>query len=91
MTIIKIIILPLLLIKLNFTQVVVSGPSMQPTLTGDDVNGYEYELREATECILQGKNECEKFPFVQSEMLCKTMDALRASWNFVYPFECCKN
>ena len=32
----------LLLIKLNFTQVVVSGPSMQPTLTGDDVNGYEY-------------------------------------------------
>ena len=56
-----------------------------------DVNGYEYELREATECILQGKTECEKFPFVQSEMPCKTMDALRASWNFVYPFECCKN
>ena len=32
-------------------------------------------------------SECEKYPFVQSEVLCKTMDALRASWNFVYPFE----
>ena len=33
------------------------------------------------------KTECKKYPFSQSEVLCKTMDALRASWNFVYPFE----
>ena len=51
------------------------------------VNGYEFEIIEATDCILDGKIECEKYPFVQSEVLCKTMDALRASWNFVYPFE----
>ena len=30
-----------LIVKINFTQVVVSGPSMQPTLIGDSENGYE--------------------------------------------------
>ena len=48
----------------------------------------EYEIIEATDCILEGRTECKTYPYQYSEILCKTMDALRASWNFIYPFEC---
>lgn len=51
------------------------------------VNGYEYELVHATECILSGKTESDVHTFKKSEDLCATMDALRANWNMKYPWE----
>lgn len=52
-----------------------------------DVNGYEYELIHATDCILSGKTESDVHTFEKSRNLCKTMDSFRADWNFKYPFE----
>jgi len=51
------------------------------------VNGYEYELVHATECILAGKTESNVHTFEKSEALIDMMDALRRDWNFKYPFE----
>jgi len=52
-----------------------------------DVNGYEYELIEANECILKGKIESDIHSFQRSIDLCKIMDQLRNDWGFKYPFE----
>lgn len=52
-----------------------------------DVNGYEYELIDATKCILEGKTESSVHPHHRSVELCTLMDTLRKEWNFKYPFE----
>lgn len=52
-----------------------------------DVNGYEYEMLEATDLILAGKIESMVHTFEKSRELCKMMDTLRKDWNFKYPFE----
>lgn len=52
-----------------------------------NVNGYEYELIHATDCILQGKTESNVHTFKKSRELIKTMDKLRKSWKLKYPFE----
>lgn len=52
-----------------------------------DVNGYEYEMITATECILNGKTECDVHPYSTSIALCNAMDSLRKDWKMVYPFE----
>ncbi len=51
------------------------------------VNGYEYELIHATECILEGKTESTVHTFKKSQDLCATMDLLRDDWNMNYPWE----
>ena len=51
------------------------------------VNGYEYELIDATNCILAGKLESEVHTHQRSNELCILMDTLRKDWNFKYPFE----
>lgn len=51
------------------------------------VNGYEYEMIHATECILAGKIESDIHTFERTRTLCKTMDDLRVDWGFKYPFE----
>lgn len=52
-----------------------------------DVNGYEYEMRHVTECILNGKLESDIYPHKTSIELCKMMDTLRNDWGMKYPFE----
>ena len=51
------------------------------------VNGYEYELIHATECILNNQTESNVHTFEKSMNLCKVMDDLRADWNMKYPWE----
>lgn len=51
------------------------------------VNGYEYELIHATDCILNGKTESQVHTFEKSKNLCQIMDDLRADWNMKYPWE----
>jgi len=51
------------------------------------INGYEYEMIEATDCILQGKLQSEKFKHEDSIKLCQIMDRLRDDWKMKYPFE----
>ena len=52
-----------------------------------DVNGFEYQLIEASECILNGKTESEVHSYQRSIDLCQIMDQLRNDWGFKYPFE----
>jgi len=51
------------------------------------VNGYEYELAHASDCILSGKKESPVHNFFKSQSLCTLMDTLRADWNMKYPWE----
>lgn len=50
-------------------------------------NGYEYEMEKATNSILQGKTEAEGWRMRDSAAVCSVMDAMRAQWGLVYPFE----
>ena len=50
-------------------------------------NGYNYEAEEVADCIHAGKLESEVVPLDETITLMKTMDELRAQWNFVYPME----
>ena len=52
-----------------------------------NVNGFEYQLENATECILNGKIESDIHTFQHSIELCKMMDVLRNDRGFKYPFE----
>ena len=52
-----------------------------------DVNGFEYQLINATECIREGKIESDIHGFERSIQLCEIMDMLRKDWGMKYPFE----
>jgi len=52
-----------------------------------DVNGYEYEMLHATDCILKGKIVSDVHTPEKSITLCNMLDTLRKDWNFKYPFE----
>ena len=52
-----------------------------------DVNGFEYQLINATECIREGKIESDIHGFERSIQLCEIMDMLRKDWEMKYPFE----
>lgn len=50
-------------------------------------NGYNYEAVEVMACMRAGKLESEVMPLDETISIMKTMDTLRAQWNFVYPSE----
>jgi dihydrodiol dehydrogenase / D-xylose 1-dehydrogenase (NADP) len=39
------------------------------------------------DCIQNGKIECETMPLDESIEIVKTLDKIRASWNYKYPCE----
>ena len=51
------------------------------------INGYEYEIEDATKCILAGKMESARHESQAALAICATLDALRAQWHLVYPSE----
>ena len=60
-----------------------------------DVNGYEYETREVIRCVNAGRSPDAEKPVLESPIhthedslaICRLMDAFRAEWGIVYPFE----
>ncbi len=50
-------------------------------------NGYEFEARAVMDCILRGETECELMPLDQTLEIMKTLDEIRAQWDFRYPSE----
>jgi len=52
-----------------------------------DINGFEYQLIHATECINKGLIQSDVHSFQRSIDLCEFMDMLRADWGMKYPFE----
>ena len=53
----------------------------------EQVNGYEYEFREAVRCIEEGKRESDSMPLKDTIEVMDMMDSLRKTWGVVYPQE----
>ena len=53
----------------------------------EQVNGYEYEFREAVRCIGEGKTEPDSMPHADTLAVMEMMDSLRKEWGVVYPQE----
>ena len=47
-------------------------------------NGYEYEIREVTECIRSGKRQSDTHPLINTLAVMQLMDGLRRLWGVVY-------
>lgn len=52
-----------------------------------DASGFEYQTREAMECIQSGQLESSRMPHTQTIGAMKIMDAIRSQAGFRYPFE----
>ncbi len=50
-------------------------------------NGFEYEIKEVTDCIQAGKNESEIMPVSESKAIIETMDNIRDQIDLHYPQE----
>jgi predicted dehydrogenase len=50
-------------------------------------NGYEYEAMEVMNCIQAGKLESEVMPLDDSLSIMRTLDEVRAQWDYTYPSE----
>ncbi len=53
----------------------------------DNTNGFEYEIKEATDLILQGKFQSLTISWEDTISIMEICDKLRAQWGFVYPEE----
>ena len=53
----------------------------------EQVNGYEYEFREAVSCIEEGKRESDAMPLKDTIEVMELMDSLRKTWGVIYPQE----
>jgi predicted dehydrogenase len=53
----------------------------------EQITGFEYQVQTAVDCIGKGLCECEAVPHAESVAIMRQMDALRAQWGLVYPFE----
>ncbi len=51
------------------------------------VNGFEYEINEAAECIEKGQLESKHIPHMLTIEIMKEMDALRNAWGMKFPNE----
>jgi len=52
-----------------------------------EVNGFEYEIREAQRCVLEGKTESSVMTAAQSIAVMEIMDEVRRQNDLVFPFE----
>ncbi len=48
------------------------------------VNGFAYELREATRCLAAGLKESPGLPLDESLAMMRLMDAIRKDWDLKY-------
>ena len=55
----------------------------------EQINGYEYEFREAVRCIGEGKTQPDSMPHGDTLEVMELMDGLRRQWGVVYPQEQC--
>ena len=59
----------------------------KPVKAPKQITGYEYEVYSCMEAIEKGEKECWEMPHEETIRIMKQMDALRAEWGIVYPFE----
>lgn len=51
------------------------------------ITGYEYEVESALRALDEGRLECPEMPHEETLRIMTLMDALRAQWGMVYPFD----
>lgn len=51
------------------------------------VTGYEYEVQSAMKAIREGRVECPEMPHMESVLMMRLMDNIRAAWDVRYPYE----
>ncbi|OUM96576.1 MAG: dehydrogenase [Thermobacillus sp. ZCTH02-B1] len=57
------------------------------TFTDDrDTRGYNFEAMEAMRCLREGRKESDVMPLDETLAVMRTLDAIRAQWNLVYPY-----
>ena len=52
-----------------------------------EINGFEYEIREVTECVRSKKTHSDTFKPKDSIAVLRLMDKIRRSWNMKFSFE----
>lgn len=53
----------------------------------EQITGYEYQVEACMRALEEGALECPEMPHSQIIHMMKVMDALRAQWGVVYPFD----
>ena len=53
----------------------------------EQINGYEYEIRETIECIKKGEKECPSMTHKDTLEVLRIMDEFRSEWGVRYPDE----
>ena len=75
-----------------------SGGEESPTRTFTDstgrtvevpeqITGFEYQVEACMKAMAEGKLECDEMPHSEILYIMRQMDALRAQWGMVYPFD----
>ena len=52
-----------------------------------EINGFEYEIREVSRCVREGKTCSAVFPPADSIATIQLMDQIRANWEMTFPYE----
>ncbi len=60
---------------------------LQRIETPSGISGYEYEFLECAKALEEGRTQTWSMPLADSVRMMEIMDAVRAKWGFVYPFE----
>ena len=63
------------------------GPGRRVIPVPEQITGYEYEVEACIKALETGALECPEMPHAQTIHMMEVMDALRAQWGMVYPFE----
>ena len=64
-----------------------AGELRQTIHAPEQINGYEYEVEAFVRALKAGWLECPEMPHEETLTIMRIMDALRAQWNMVYPFD----
>ena len=51
------------------------------------LTGYEYQVADAANAILDGLTECAAMPHADTVRIMELMDQVRDQWGLAYPFE----
>ena len=52
-----------------------------------DINGFEYQIREAARCVREGKSVSDWYTPKDSLTVLKLMDDIRESWDMKFSYE----
>lgn len=64
-----------------------SGVELERSVIPNEINGYEYEIREVHRCLAEGLKESPLVPHSSTTAVMRIMDECRRQWGMKYPEE----